>query len=388
MDRELWKDKILGQQIILNREELMTKMLDSVPDNIDKRQGSVVQIPISAVAPVLDELLMEVAKASLQNNSVTSTGISLDAIGVGVGVVRKVATFAKGVVHITAEPESQSQEVVLPVGFTFITKHTGTPVVFRVTQYIGDNKYNVESEQSGDIGNIYIGEVLPLDYVDNLKDARLIDITFAGIDEETDEEFRKRVISATVNKSFGGNVAYYVEATNNFSFVGSCQVHSAWDGGGTVLISAIGNGGRPLSSEAILELQEEIDPTGYQGKGIGLAPIGAVVTITQPPRVQVNVDCELVVTDPSQINSIHAMIEEGIKDYISEIQGKWSQSDKYNNYSISLFYSRIMAIIMQVQGVENVRSLLLNGGTEDMDLAQTPSNNPFPIFGEVKVVAG
>lgn len=71
------------------------------------------------------------------------------------------------------------------------------------------NQYQLTAEMAGVIGNDYSGNILPITYIQGLESAQITDILIPGEDEETDDTFRQRLITALNEKPFGGNVAAY-----------------------------------------------------------------------------------------------------------------------------------------------------------------------------------
>ncbi|WP_447515594.1 baseplate J/gp47 family protein, partial [Clostridioides difficile] len=76
------------------------------------------------------------------------------------------------------------------------------------------------------------------------------------------------------SQSFGGNIQNYKDEVNKIQDVGGAKVYPVWDGGGTVKLVIINSNFKVPSSDLVNLVQEEIDPIGHQGQGLGLAPIG------------------------------------------------------------------------------------------------------------------
>lgn len=99
----------------------------------------------------------------------------------------------------------------------------------------------------------------------------MTDLLIPGENTEEDEPFRARIIERLNSRSFGGNVAQYVEEIEAIDGVGAVQVYPVWDGGGTVCCSILGADFLPASSDLVQMVQNAIDPPPAQGLGLGLA---------------------------------------------------------------------------------------------------------------------
>ena len=79
-------------------------------------------------------------------------------------------------------------------------------------------------------------------------------------------------------QSFGGNVADYKERVNAMNGVGGVKVYPVWNGGGTVKLVIINSEFNVPSAELVGQVQTAVDPVQNSGRGVGIAPIGHVVT--------------------------------------------------------------------------------------------------------------
>lgn len=105
-----------------------------------------------------------------------------------------------------------------------------------------------------------------------MNSAQLTDLLIPGENTEEDEPFRARIIERLNSRSFGGNVAQYVEEIEAIDGVGAVQVYPVWDGGGTVCCSILGADFLPASSDLVQMVQNAIDPPPGQGLALGLRP--------------------------------------------------------------------------------------------------------------------
>ena len=377
MDTQIWRNKILNALELPSYNNLLEDALSNVPNNIDKRQGSIVHMVISSMCMKLEDIIMESAKLHLEGNTLTSTGVNLEIEAESFGVYRKAPTKARGI--IVTEPEN----IEIPNGTRFFTKHTQSNVMFTSldkTNYNSGEAYRVKSDTAGDIGNIYIGELLPVDYVDGLLKVNLVEIDVVGTDEESDEDLRDRLISKKNQQSFAGNISYYKEIVEEYDYVSGVQVYPAWNGGGTVKLSVVNKQYEPISNNNKNELKADIDPLDNQGNGMGKAPIGHVVTIVAPTKVDINVTCTLSLIAGAVKSTVVSKISDGIEEYIREIQNEWDKEDAYGNYSSVIYLSKINSIIASEPEAINATDVKINNQASDLILTQNATTQNIPSF--------
>lgn len=246
--------------------------------------------------------------------------------------------------------------------------------------------YELTAETAGTIGNDYSGAILPISVIPNLNSALLGDILVLGDDEEEDSSLRSRLIESLTDRPFGGNVSQYRQEVLEMDGVGGVQVYPTWDGGGTVKLSIVGTDHLPASASVISAVQAAVDPQS-EGEGLGIAPIGAVVTVSAPTAVAVNVAATVTLASGYSLGQVTPLIEEAISSYLDSIRKAWdTQLGTYEvSYSADVYYARILAAILSVTGVLNVPTLTLNGGTLDLQLTETGALQQIPVEGTVSI---
>lgn len=247
--------------------------------------------------------------------------------------------------------------------------------------------YQLTAETPGTIGNDYSGAILPINVIPNLTSALIADILVLGDDEESDSSLRARLIEALTDRPFGGNISQYRQEVLAIDGVGGVQVYPTWNGGGTVKLSIVGADYMPASDALVTEVQTLVDPSVNQGEGFGIAPIGAVVTVSKPTTVSVNVVATVTLASGYTLGQVTPLIEEAIGDYLDSVRKGWdTQLGTYTaEYSADVYYARILAAILSVTGVLNVPTLTLNGGTLDLTLTETGATQQIPVEGTVSI---
>ena len=220
-----------------------------------------------------------------------------------------------------------------------------------------------------------------------MNSAQLTDLLIPGENTEEDEPFRARIIERLNSRSFGGNVAQYVEEIEAIDGVGAVQVYPVWDGGGTVCCSILGADFLPASSELVQVAQNAIDPPPGQGLGLGLAPIGAQVTVTAPKTVPVDISATLTLASGHELETVQQPAQDAVSDYLLQIRKNWDVniSSTAIAYSAEVYLARVLAALISLDGVVNVSALTLNGIAADMALQQTGALQQVPVLGKVEL---
>lgn len=356
---------------------ILNYMLSQVPDDFDKRDTSPIPTALGPAAYVFEGFFINLDQIQQQAFIQTASGESLDLLGVLAGVSRKPASAAVrlGTFNCT-----------VPIGARFSTINGAESINFSVlSAVVPGSTYRLQAETVGTVGNRYTGSILPITQIDGLNSALVTDILVPGEDAEEDESFRSRIIAQLNDRSFGGNAAQYVENIEAIDGVGAVQVYPAWNGGGTVLCSILGADFLPASADLVRVVKNEIDPEPGQGLGLGLAPIGAQVTISTPEALKINISATLKLASGQALDSVRSSVKEAMETYLLQIRKSWdiNLSSTAIEYSATVYLARVMAALVTLDGVVNVSSLTLNGTAADVALSETGRLQQIPVLGEV-----
>lgn len=344
-------------------EVILQRMLDRVPNNVDKREGSII---FDALAPAAAELAQMYIELDININlsyADTATGEALERRTAEFGVNREPSTKARrrGLFYASGEVPMD-----VPIGSRFSINDLNFVAISRISM----GQWVMECEMLGVVGNQDFGAMLPIDYIEGLSRAELTDVLIPGEDAETDESLRQRYISAVNEQAFGGNVADYKQKINAIDGVGGTKVFPVWNGGGTVKATIIGSDFNPPSPELVNQVQTIIDPTVNSGQGIGLAPIGHEVTITGAQALEIDVTATLTLDPETTIPQVQGDVEEAVNAYLLSLRQSWA-----NDPTVIVRVSQIESRILTVQGVLDISATQLNGGTDNITLTdeQIPS---------------
>jgi uncharacterized phage protein gp47/JayE len=361
-------------------QNILSLMLNKVPNTFDKREGGIIQTALGPAAYALEEYYAALNQVQRTAFVQTAVGQSLDYLAVIAGIARYTASAAVRL-GVFNKP--------IPLGSRFSTINGADSINFISTKATSNpNEFELTAETPGTIGNAYSGSILPISYIDGLTSAQITDILVPGDDTETDDEFRERLIIALNEKPFGGNVAAYRSYIGEIDGVGAIQVYPTWNGGGTVKCSIIGADFEPASETLVNNVQNAVDPPPNQGLGLGMAPIGAKVTVVTPTAIMVNVSANITLASGYDIGQVQPIIEEAIGAYLLGIRQKWGTPVTAGGieYSANVYRAQVIAAIVGSSGVLNATDVKLNAAEADIILTETGTVQQVPKMGTVTLV--
>ncbi|MBB6670288.1 baseplate J/gp47 family protein [Cohnella nanjingensis] len=343
-------------------DTILQRMLDRVPGDVDKREGSIIH---DALAPAAAELAQMYAELDINYNlsfADTATGDFLSRITAQFGVNRKPATKAR---RKGAFFGSGNVPMNVPIG----SRYGIDDLTYVVIDQISTGVFTLECETAGIVGNQKFGALLPIVNISGLSAANLTDVLVPGEDDETDDALRKRYYETVNEPAFGGNMADYKQKIGGIAGVGAVKITPAWSGGGTVLATIIASDWGVPSPALTNQVQTIIDPTVNSGLGYGFAPIGHTVTIAGVTDLIVNVETTLTLASGVTIGQVQADVRAAIDAYLLELRKDWA-----NQVQLVVRVAQIEARILRVQGVDDVTGTTLNGSPANLTLtdAQIP----------------
>lgn len=368
----------LSQQTYQN---ILTQMLDQVPATFDKRDTSPIPTALGPAAYALEGYYISLNQVQLAAYIQTATGQALDYLAVVAGLTRYPASAAVRLGIF---------DMAVPIGSRYSTINGADSINFQATaattgETEGDYYFQLTAETPGSIGNEYTGPILPITAIPGLNSAQITDILVPGDDEESDEDFRARIIEALNDRPFGGNIASYRTYIMAIDGVGAVQVYPTWNGGGTVKCSVLGADFLPASPTLVENVQNAVDPPPNQGLGLGTAPIGAHVIVVAPEELTVNVSATLQLASGYAIGQVQTPIQQAIENYMLSVRQEWATPVNTTSveYQANVYVARITAAIVGVPGVVNATNVQLNGGTADLILTEAGATQQVPITGTV-----
>ena len=195
----------------------------------------------------------------------------------------------------------------------------------------------------------------------------MTDLLIPARDEETDDELIVRFFELMNHPPEDGNVMQYKAWAAEFGSIGRAKVISLWNGANTVKVSILNTDYGIASSTLIDDFQEYLDPE-ESGLGNGVAPIGAIVTVSTATALTVNITVSVSLQDGySVVTGLDTDIREWFKD-ISYIK-------------TGVSYYALAGVMLANASVKNIQNLVVNGGTSDLTLTA----EQIPVLGTLNV---
>lgn len=346
-------------------DQIMQRMLDRIPDDMDKREGSIIWDALSPAALELQTAYIVLAEVMDQGFADTNDREHLIRRCRERGLTPYPATYAvmKGVfVPATADV----------LGKRFNIEGMNYVVVELIDAEAGT--YKVQSETAGIVGAQYLDTMTPIDYVDGLESATLTEVLIPGEDEEATEDLRTRYFATFRDKPYGGNRQDYLNKTNALEGVGATKITPIWNGAGTVKLTILNSNFDKASSTLITTVQDEIDPSP-QGIGLGIAPIGHFVTVVTAGEVNVNIKTVIEFDTGYGWVNLQIAMNEAMNAYMLELRKGWA-----NTTNTIVRIAQIENRLLAITGIVDVSGTTINGEAANLII----TDNKIPVFGVIE----
>lgn len=325
-------------------EVIKQRILDNIALDIDKREGSILNTFASANA-------MSLAKAYIEMGDILSLGFIEDTFDTYLdkrvsefGVYRKEGTKATGQIKVTG-----NEGTVISNGTTFLCNDLKFVMLNDVVIGEEDDICHVEAEEVGYRYNLSPNNIFTLIEPINGVKTLTNEIAFKnGVDIETDEELRKRFIKVVNNPSTSGNKNHYEEWALEVNGVGRAIVYPLWNGNGTVKVMIVGNDNKPVLEEVITNCKLHIEEN---------MPIGCQLTVITPTNLDVAIIANIELKEGYDKEEIKQEFEAKINEYLKTV-------------TTELTYSKVYGLLANILGVEDITSLTINGGTQNIAIAE------------------
>ena len=336
-------------------ETILQRMLDRVPTQIDKREGSIIY---DALAPAAAELAQMYITLKFNIDLVfadTAPEEYLDRLCNQIGLTRNEATYAirKGTFYGESD-----EKMDVDIGERF----TIGDLVFRTIQKMEDGSYEMQCETEGVIGNNITGTLIPVNYIEGLVRAELTDVLIPGEDQESDEALRARYYETTNEQGFGGNIIDYQNKTKEIAGVGAVKVTPIWNGPGTVKLTILDSDYNKASNVLIENVQKESCPD-LSEDGLGIAPIGHVVTVDTVTEVGISITSDVTISEAAQMDNVKQAVEKAINDYFLQLKKDWEKSE-----TTIIRRSQVETLILNTEGVIDVTNTSINERGSNIEL--------------------
>lgn len=311
---------------------------------------------IEALAAEVKNLYDSMTEVIKQGYCGTATGQYLDKIGELIGCTRNEGVKAIGTVRFTAASAPLS-DIYIPEGTIVSTVIDGKGNRYRfLTEYdavlTAGNTYVDVGVVAFDIGELY-----------NLPESSLIIIetpiagiisctnlspTIGGLSQESDDHYRARIplhLNGLKRATAGSltSAAMTVDGITNATCIDGATAGTA----NLIVSNSIG----AVTPEMIDEVERIIED--YKGAGIQ-------VTVSAATNLIVNCTFDIYLEPEAVQATVKEAAEKAVKDYLNNIE-----------IDGTAYWSRVVKAILDVDGVVNVKNVLINSNTADIDAALT-----------------
>ena len=146
-------------------------------------------------------------------------------------------------------------------------------------------------------------------------------------------------------------------------------------GPGTVGVTLVDSNDRAPSEEIVEAVEAHIEEE---------RPVGAAVTVAAATEREVTVAAQVSLTGGAGAGAVQDAFRAALAGYLHTlIEGKYGTVyyKPADDQPYTLLYNRVLALLLNVEGVENFASLTVNGGTAGV----TIQAGEIPVLGEVSV---
>lgn len=345
-------------------EMILQRMLDRVPNDVDKSEGSIIWDALAPAAAELKQMYIELDNTLDESYADKASWDFLIRRASERRIYPNTATSA--ILKGTFTPTN-----INITGQRFNAPNRDSNYI--VKDMISAGEYRVECETTGKIGNEYLGDLIPIDYIDGLQKSELTQVLIPGEDEEGKEDFRERYFSSFSTKRFGGNRADYIYETKDLPGIGGVKVLSVWNGGGTVKLIIQDSNFNTATQTLIDNVQLAIDPYPH-GEGLGLAPIGHTVTVVSVDEMLIDITMQLSYSNGYSWLVIQQEATQIIENYFLELRKMWM-----NESNLVVRISQIESRILTITGVLDIENTMINNSSLNLILA----DNSIPVLRSV-----
>lgn len=330
--------------------EMMKDYLRSVPQTqlTDLNDGSELMNLFGSVATPLKFIVDDTELLRTMRDPFNATGIWLDWLGYEVGLSREEAVKSSGEVTITI-PSSLGYDVTYPFG-SYISTGGLSPIVFQTLDEAvipaGETSIdvNVECLVAGTQGNVVISEINMMVSPVTGDESITNNLAFTnGVDSESDEEFRSRILEAGDNNVVG-TPGWYESEAKGISGVFDAECVENYFGSNKVVVYVCGDI-RPTLESIITSVQALVE--AEDGHIASLTPL-----VLSANFVEADITFSSLVLDPTYNEEL---VKENIEDNITAYLygGTTSYGTYYPGLGIgdNLIYTTLITIIGSTPGI-------------------------------------
>lgn len=385
-------------------EEIHRRMLDNLPQGIDKSEGN---IPWDFTRPaalekaeMVEFTLNEIVKLIFPH---WSYGKWLDLHGEKVNCIRRAANRATGTLDVTG-----TKGAIIPTGYQFATPAELTAsVIFETTEEMKlegepDNKGQVtcrvpvQALDGGLAGNASEDTVkLMVKPISGIACVTNREPITGGTEAENDVDYLIRVLDAMRSgPSMTGCVADYIRWGKEVPAVGQVIVDPEWPDpslpekfhytdplgrekcAGAVRLIVVDSNGLPANRQILDMVYDHIAGDGSEDIE-RLMPIGAHLTVIAPQGLTVNITAEVLLEEGETVAAITERFKKSLARYWLTV-GQEAINDPIQHTGY-IRWVQVGAVLAKTPGVKDYTALTVNGGAVNIPVEYVQ----YPVTGEV-----
>lgn len=387
-------------------DEIHSRMLDSLPDGIDKSEGNIpwdyTRPPAMEKAEFVEFILNETIKLIFPQ---WSYGTWLDLHGEKVNTIRRAANHASGKVSVTGVPGTS-----IPAGYQFSTPAGLTEsVIFEtVAESMLDgaadekgqvtNEIDIRAVDGGPVGNVAADSIkLMVKPISGIAYIVNPEPMTGGTEAEADEDYIVRILDAMRSgSSMTGCCADYIRWGKEVPGVGHVVVEPEWDDpglpeqfhyidadgyqrcAGAVRLIIVDSNGFPANQQILDAVYRHIAGTGDDDIE-ALKPIGAHLTVVAPAGFLVDISADVLLEDDEDIGAVTGRFIRNLAAYWLKV-GEES-TDGNAGHTGYIRWVQVGAVLAKTSGVKDYSGLTVNGGVANIAVTHVQ----YPVTGEVEL---
>ncbi|MFC3769720.1 baseplate J/gp47 family protein [Paenibacillus sp. GCM10012303] len=350
-----------------SEEQILRRMLDALPSDLDKSEGSFIWDAVSPAAIELAQAAIWAQEVLRRGFAGTTFGTYLDLRCEEHGVTRKPAVRSTGQVVFSGKAGA-----TVPAGTVVVTLAdpvTGTPSISFATKSPvtlngqGAGSAAIEAVRAGKEGNVpALAISLLASSVPGVTSVRNEIPTTGGQNTEDDESLLQRYLAKVRQPATSGNVHQYRQWAMEVPGIGDAKVFPLWDGPGTVKVTVVDADRQPVGPQTLAEVAAYLEQ---------VRPIGANPTIVSATAKPISIAATVTLAAGFTIQSVVDAFSAAMVDYFKETA--------FTSSYVS--YARIATLLLNTPGVTDHTGLALDGGTANVPL----DAEQIPVLGTVNL---
>lgn len=194
-----------------------------------------------------------------------------------------------------------------------------------------------------------------------------------GTDDESDAALLARIQERVRQPPTSGNGYQYRQWAMSVAGVGAAKVVELAQGPGTVGLTVVDSNYRAAQEGIRKAVADHLET---------VRPVGCTPTVAVPQEVTVTVSATVTLTGGGSLEPVQSAFRAALEEYLhSLIDDKYSRIYflPEEDTAYALLYNRVLALLINQDGVENAEELTVNSGTANLSLQP----DEIPVLGEV-----